>query len=1297
MANERVSRLVLTFDGEAGTIDQVLNGIKSSMRNAVADIERTTSKVELFGDITRNLPAVQAALDRARERVVAFRVEIDGIKAAGAVPIKALTDGLKEAEKAAAAAQKEFNKQTAELAKLDVQLKAAGVDSKNLAAAQTKLAEASKIATKAAEEQAAKQALGVKTFGDIQPQIAKLNAAFETLRSSGTLSAREISIAQQALNTKIKETSAEVTKLRGSLDGAGLNFSSLLTSGIARFVSFTAVVGTATAGMRESINAAKEYKQSLAEIGTVTNLTEAQLDALGAGARRLSRDIGIDLPEVLKALFEIIRSGVPPENALTVIEVSAKAAKASLTDLATTTKVSAILIDAFGLDVDDLGGAFDKLIQGAHDGGATLKEFAESGAPLLNVARSAGVAFDELVATLTVMTDASNDAAGSAATLTKIIVRLGDPEVRGKLRGLGIETTNLLEVFKQLGERNIPLQQFLDLGIASSKTAASVAALTNNTGKLVPELEKVRVAAGETEKAVAKLYDSPKERAARFDAALHDTAVQFGLLFGSGSRLASIGTSVLNSFSNLFASFREGGPILSLVRSDTGRLVAALLGIKPAAETATKSADATAQALKKAGEEAAVAQTKINAANAALGDTAAKLLTEIQALQAASTRDVADINARAEAQIAALDRSVQKTAETAAATIAIQTKQAADRLAVIQKNEADVLAAVTAATQARERAQRASGVNERQIAAESAKIRIDALAPVLKQYQEHYTALQTLAQGHLAKINSIEAERVSFNEAIEKQLFDIRLQSLSGLDQYAAKVKEIDRLISEARRAGVEGDIASAKKFTDQAIALSGTLREVVNKDGAILVRASEAQQKALQLTGKAADGYRVALDGVEDAAKQGFDATKQGIDEVLPKLTDLQTRYDELKRSIADGLDVQVRLDEQSVSDALSELDRLSAPRTVTLTVQTVQGSNLGGPIVAQPFAQGGPVAQPFAGGGPVTPVTPAPRARSLLAAVRRHLVGGGDRPQAFARGGAVFRRPSWTKVPGSGNADTVPAALPVGSFVIRKAASRFYGDGLLARLARGYAGGGIIGGPPVLPGAPKLGGGTVQAAPNDNFWIKYKDTIAKLRALREASVGTPRPSSGGISLGLWAATLADDFVFYSDTHREQIRKMVEDGFDGWFAGIGVAKSFGLPNVVDGQLRALMKRYAGGGLTDTVPAMLTPGEYVMKPKAVAKYGPGFMHALNNMQVPRGFLDNVIHFPAPRPSRAAAVARFAEGGSVGSQSGAEPRSAPFAGGGGTALTVQIFAQSVDEATVRRDVIPLIEKVMRKGR
>ncbi len=76
---------------------------------------------------------------------------------------------------------------------------------------------------------------------------------------------------------------------------------------------------------------------------------------------------------------------------------------------------------------------------------------------------------------------------------------------------------------------------------------------------------------------------------------------------------------------------------------------------------------------------------------------------------------------------------------------------------------------------------------------------------------------------------------------------------------------------------------------------------------------------------------------------------------------------------------------------------------------------------------------------------------------------------------------------------------------------------------------------------------------------------------------------------------------------------------------------------------------YAGGGIaaSDSVPAMLTPGEYVVNRDAVARWGAGFFESLNRLQLPaqnlasrvQGFAHGgLVHStPSPSPSPLAAV------------------------------------------------------------
>lgn len=1252
---DRVAKLVLTFDGEAGTIDSVLAQIKGSVRNAVADLERTTSKVELFANLETKVKASAEALFDASTKVKLLNAELDRTAAAGGKATPELLAGLKAANAELKTAEAAYNRNVDAITKQHNALTRLGIDTSNAARAQIQLTAATREAAAAAELQAAKQSLTLKTLSDVQPQIQKLQVAYNTLRDSGKLSANEIAIAQVALRERTRELNAQVSTLGSSFKAQQADVTSFFTTIQAKALGVIAVAGTLAHGFHEVTAAAHEFENGLAKISSVTTLTHDQLAALGDDARSLARALGLDLPEVLKSLFDLIRSGVSPENAITILRVSAEAAKASFTDLGSGVKASQLLIHGFGVDAKDLAGALDLVVKGAQLGGPTLTEFANGGGHLVSVAKALRVPLDEVVAALAVMTKTTGDAEGSISTLTKILIKLGEPSVRGKLRELGIDSSDLVEVFQRLGDV-IPVSELIALGIATTKTVAGVTALTNASGQLAPTLDKLKDSAGTIGKSLAVAFDTPAERAKRLDAAVHDLSVTMGEAVGSGSRFAVVLTSILNVFNNLAPAVKRAvaesallsglfsgtafGPYaswLGLINQSLAMYASRQKAAAEATKTSNDALQAGAQELLKANEAG------ISKAREDLDAISARLLQTQQALQAASVRDIADAQARADQQIAALNRSAKAQAATAAATIAIQAKLAADRLAIIQKNEADVLTAVSVAADARARVQRAQGVNEKQIAAEIAKIRIDALAPILAQYQAHYNALVQLAQGHLTKINAIEQERIDFNRGVEKTLFDIRIGSLSALDQYAAKVKEIDKLISDARQAGVEGDIASAKKFTDQAIALSQTLKEVVNKDGIVIVSAFEAQQKAISEIKKASDGYNTSLDQQDKLAKEGLDATRAGIDAVVPKIEDLQKRYDDLKASIGAGVVLQVKIDEESLAEVQSALDRLTVPRTVPITAIFT------GPGGSAP--ESAPVPG-FAGGGRV------------IDAVNRFT-------------GGAFRSPTWTKVPGVGNADIVPAALQTGSFVLRKSASTFYGDGALSKMARGYADGGVVSNFP------------------ENYWVAYKDTIAKLRALQEASIGSLRPFSPYMGMGDWAAKTVDEFVFFSKGHREEIKKLLDLVFEGWISGIASARSLNIPLTMELGLSALLGRYAQGG--DVVPALLTPGEFVFSPKAVETasrtYGPDFLPALNAMQIPKGHLDNILNFPVPRP---ASVARFSEGGPVGyTQASATVRGAGSSGNA-TNITLNVYTQRFDEAELHRSIIPGLRKAMKRS-
>ena len=238
------------------------------------------------------------------------------------------------------------------------------------------------------------------------------------------------------------------------------------------------------------------------------------------------------------------------------------------------------------------------------------------------------------------------------------------------------------------------------------------------------------------------------------------------------------------------------------------------------------------------------------------------------------------------------------------------------------------------------------------------------------------------------------------------------------------------------------------------------------------------------------------------------------------------------------------------------------------------------------------------------------------------------------FAVGGAVapaFARMSGGRVPGSGDQDTVPRTLDAGAFVLRKAAVRKYGGSVLSKLANSVAGG--------FNGVAKFAtGGSV--SPDSNSVKRNKDAVeAKqmielgLQSMREYTNWMRSHYGASLSIGFEWDTLKS-YGEQAQTDRSQLESMVgrktltaneRQKVDAikqtWRQAMAQPLLWGKD--VERDLMDYMEQhqgefYRGGGMakSDTVPAMLTPGEFVVNRSAVARFGAGLFESLNNLTLP---------------------------------------------------------------------------------
>ena len=1235
---DKIARYVLEIGGDAGDLNAVFAGIKSRVRSDVAEIKALTDKTEIFGGIRDSLPQVQRALDSAKEKVKQFTAEIERIKASGEKAPKALTDALRDAEKAAAQATKEFARQQQQMATLDAQLTRAGVNTKALAGEQQRLAAALQVATDAAAQTAAKQALGLVTLKDIAPEVARLRGQFDLLKNSGVLSATETAAAQRQLDAKIKELNASVTTTGGSFKSLQTDVRGTFTPLLLQVTAIVAALGTVGAALGSVTDAAKSYRNAIAQVGTVTTLSKGELDALGERARALAQEIGISLPDALKSLYEIIRSGVPAENAIEVLRVGALAAKAAFVDTGVGAKAAAVLIDAFGLEVSQLSGALDIVTRSAQTGGPTLTEFAETAGALGNVARATGVAFQEVVAVLNVMTDASNDAAGSASALTKIMVQLNRPETRLALRQLGLDGLSLVDTLRAIN-REVPggVNAFLDLGIANTKAASAIAAVVNNADKLPEALNNAATAAGTMATALAKIYDTPEEREKRFNAALEETKVKLGETVGASSALSAVLTELLRAFNalsveQLITADRFGG-----LRGVFAAAVLKFIELKVATNEAAAAYGNFGQAaipLAKDLEKIAADIVKVSASFETIG----KSVTEnTAAMQKALTDQIATLTERSNTEIALLDKSNQARESSAAKEIAIRAKLNTD----ITKLLAEHYDAAQTAYEAHEKILAATrqkgGEDAAKIARGLAQLRIDSLAPVLDAYQKHYANLITQANGYTQTIAQLDAARATFAEASAERARIARQSGLTDLQKYADNSAAVDKLIAKGREVAAEQGIDAARKYFEQADALSDKVKGEVVSNGLVVITQFQSEQKALELIKKSADAYNQALADAKDKAKVGADATKKELEGTAEVIKGIQKELDTAKKTLSESITIKIAKDIEGIDAANAQIEQLTRTREVLIRVRT---ENQGGP---------GETPAGFNRGGPV---------------FKRAV-------QQFANGGQVFNRPSWTKVPGIGNGDTVPALLKEGSFVVRKAASQKYGDGAMSMLARGYAKGGAVSGSGDWRAAIAYAQSLFPFLRHAIFREVQKAMFDDVQAL--ARTGGRDESSLKHLLGL-STDVAKNYYLKD--------------FWGSNSGRSAAGTKSLPSFEEFLERynaASTRRFAtGGGVgTDTVRALLTPGETVINPPAVrsiaARFGPGFLPALNDMRI-----------PAPP------IPRFAMGGPVGNVPGWQP-GGPIKGMGGD-INITINGAPADfanESAIRRMLIPAWREIQRR--
>lgn len=156
-----------------------------------------------------------------------------------------------------------------------------------------------------------------------------------------------------------------------------------------------------------SIKAFAGFEQEMANVSTMLDdVGMKQMPAFTDTIQDMSVEFGEATASLSKGLYDILSASVAPDKALGVLDASAKAAKAGLTDTGVAADAVTTILNAYSLEADKAGIVTDKLFAIVKRGKTTFGELAPNIGMVATTAAVAGLSLDELGATIATLTRA---------------------------------------------------------------------------------------------------------------------------------------------------------------------------------------------------------------------------------------------------------------------------------------------------------------------------------------------------------------------------------------------------------------------------------------------------------------------------------------------------------------------------------------------------------------------------------------------------------------------------------------------------------------------------------------------------------------------------------------------------------------------------------------------------------------------------------------------------------------------------------------------------------------------------
>ena len=215
---------------------------------------------------------------------------------------------------------------------------------------------------------------------------------------------REVASLIISLEGQIKGLKKQLGIAGGELGKFQKQHKGIFTNIKQHWLGYTAAIAGATIAIKRFISPFAAFQHRMLEVNTLIGLSDKNFKKFSKTVLNMTKRIPQSARELADALYDIVSAGIDVADANNVLEQSAKAAIAGVTNTKVAANAALSVINAYGLELKELGSIYDILFKTVKLGVLTFEQLSGSIGTVLPTARAANVEFSEIAASIAVLT-----------------------------------------------------------------------------------------------------------------------------------------------------------------------------------------------------------------------------------------------------------------------------------------------------------------------------------------------------------------------------------------------------------------------------------------------------------------------------------------------------------------------------------------------------------------------------------------------------------------------------------------------------------------------------------------------------------------------------------------------------------------------------------------------------------------------------------------------------------------------------------------------------------------------------